>query len=452
MSEFDTAAEFQSMERTGRFTDEGGSPLRDFMARIKTGLWLDTAVFPPLQWAVPGLIAEGMTFLVGPPKLGKSWFALSVGLSVAIGERALGVIPVQRRHVLYMALEDGDRRMQFRARQLLAGESIPEWFEYLTDNRGLNLLAGAGAWLDTHPGGLVMLDTLGKIMPDAVGGETAYQRDYRIGGALKAVADDHPGSAVLVVHHTRKMASGDFMDATSGTNGLNGAADATIVLERARGEGNALVKISGRDVNEGEYAARMVDGAWMLDGADLAEAASRAREQRETQGLGDDSARVVAAVAQHPEGATPGHVAQAMGWESKKAGTYLGRLADAGRIRKVGRGTYTSVESVESVESGVGVETVETSTHPLDSTLSTHGVETDHPLSPALSTHSTLSTPGPEAGTKPSGQALTTAEHPRWGTCTRTKDGWTPQGIKAWNEWRDAGKPEIHIPAMGDPQ
>ncbi len=49
-------------------------------------------------------------------------------------------------------------------------------------------------------------------------------------------------------------------------------------------------------------------------------------------------------------------------------------------------------------------------------------------------------------------RTLQTAEHPTWGTCTRTKDGWTPQGIKAWNEWRDAGKPEIHIPAGGDPQ
>ena len=80
--------------------------------KIHNGAWLDAQEFPPLQWAVPGLIAEGMGFVIGPPKLGKSWFVLGIGLAVASGGKALGKIPVQSRPVLYAALEDGDRRMQ----------------------------------------------------------------------------------------------------------------------------------------------------------------------------------------------------------------------------------------------------------------------------------------------------------------------------------------------------
>ena len=71
---------------------------------MRNGTWLDAQTFPPLQWAVPGLIAEGMGLLVGPPKLGKSWFALGVGLAVAQGGYALGKIRVEQRPVLYAAL------------------------------------------------------------------------------------------------------------------------------------------------------------------------------------------------------------------------------------------------------------------------------------------------------------------------------------------------------------
>ena len=43
------------------------------LAGVRDGAWLDVQDFPPLRWAVPGLIPEGLTLLVGPPKAGKSW-------------------------------------------------------------------------------------------------------------------------------------------------------------------------------------------------------------------------------------------------------------------------------------------------------------------------------------------------------------------------------------------
>ncbi len=85
--------------------------------KIVTGDWLDAQVFPPMRWVVPGVIAEGLTILAGAPKLGKSWLALSLALAVASGTDALGCIDVGHpRPVLYLALEDGHRRLQFRSR------------------------------------------------------------------------------------------------------------------------------------------------------------------------------------------------------------------------------------------------------------------------------------------------------------------------------------------------
>ena len=59
--------------------------------------------YPEPKWAVPKLIPEGLTLLVGRPKMGKSWLALSLALEVASGGRALGSIPVKQGKAVYFA-------------------------------------------------------------------------------------------------------------------------------------------------------------------------------------------------------------------------------------------------------------------------------------------------------------------------------------------------------------
>ena len=75
-----------------------------------TELWGKT--FPAVRWAVPGLLPEGVTLLAGSPKIGKSWLALGIAVAVATGGIALGTIPVDPGEVLYLALEDTQRRLQ----------------------------------------------------------------------------------------------------------------------------------------------------------------------------------------------------------------------------------------------------------------------------------------------------------------------------------------------------
>gem|GEM_PF-2276682 len=342
----------------------------ELLARVKTGAWLNVQTFAPLEWAVPGLIPEGFGLVVGAPKLGKSWLVLGVGLAAAAGGAAFGAIPVEQRPVLYAALEDGDRRMQSRARALMKGEPIPAAFEYFTHAWPSEIIPLIDAWLTTHPGGLVMLDTLGRVMPTATPGESAYQRDYRVGAQLKRLVDGHPGSTLLVVHHTRKMGSSDFMDSTSGTNGLNGSADFTIVLERARSGSAALLKVTGRDVNEAEYSMSMSGGVWTLTGGSLTAAAAAADDAAQTSRLGDRQADVLRYVNDHPDGVTPGQVVDALGIDRATATTYLGRLSDAGRVVKPKRGLYTPVISVISVISDGDPVTG-------DNTHNTHNTPTD---------------------------------------------------------------------------
>lgn len=324
-----------------------------FKSLIRDGEWLDAQTFPALGWAVPGLIPEGFGLLIGPPKAGKSWAALSTALAVANGGKAFASVPVgPPRNVLYLALEDGDRRLQERCRLLLAGEPIPARLDYATRATPVEAVSLIQWWLTEHGGNkpLVLLDTLGKVSPPSNPGESAYGRDYRIGGTLKRLADDSIGSTLLAVHHDRKAGSEDFVDSVSGTHGLAGSADFIIVLDRRRQEDDGVLKVTGRDVMEAEYAMTLSSkGQWTLKGNDLAEAAANATTVKATAGLGDRSAEVVRFAAKHAEGIRAADVADELDISKDAAGTYLQRLDKAGRINKAGRGLYTPVLSVPSV-------------------------------------------------------------------------------------------------------
>lgn len=320
------------------------------LSLLRSGAWLDGQTFDPIRWAVPGLIPEGFGLLTGPPKAGKSWAALGIALSVASGGHALGTIYAGRpRPVLLLALEDGDRRIQRRCRHLLGQSPIPESLEYLTEATPAQVFEVIEEWLDIkgHLSPLVVLDTLGRVMPTALPGEGAYQRDYRVGARLKALAGRHPGTCLLVVHHIRKGALGDgadWMDSTSGTNGLNGSADFTVNLARPRNQDRGVLRVTGRDVPEGEFAVTCREGQWSLVGSTLDEAARAAAEDRETTGLGDRSTEILRFVTEAGAPVSPAQVADALGIPDARR--YLARLADGGRLSKVARGLYTPVPTV----------------------------------------------------------------------------------------------------------
>jgi hypothetical protein len=332
----------------------------DLLAGLRNGAWLDQQRFPPLSYAVPGVIPEGFTLLAAAPKIGKSWFSLGCGLAIASGGRALGVIPVDKRPVFYLALEDGDRRMQERCRALLLdGDPIPADLNYMTTGvQPSTVLLIIEEWMsryqDTAP--LVILDTLGKVMPPSLSGESAYGRDYRVGSGLKQLCDSRPGTSLLVNHHDRKADSADFVDSVSGTNGLAGAADTVVIIRRERHEKAGVMMVTGRDVTEGEYAVTFTDtGAWTLDGRILAEAAAAASQRRAMAGIGDRSAEILAFVSDHPGGVRAGEVEKALGPDARR---YLARLTDSGRLVRPSRGLYLLPHTP--------VPSVPTSQEPLD--------------------------------------------------------------------------------------
>ena len=330
----------------------------DPLAILRNATDLMARDFPPVQWAVPGIMPEGYVVLAGAPKVGKSWLSLAMLVAIARGGNALGVIDVgPARPVLHIALEDNSRRMQRRIRQL--GGATPNLFDFQTGEElpDHHAITFATAWLEQHrhERPVVCIDTLGRIMRAALPGQGTYERDYRLGATLKNLAEVAPGSTVLAVHHTRKaLGEGDWMETVSGTNGVNGAADATLVITRKRGEEAGRLSITGRDIeNDGTLAltrdATSQGMSWVLDGSSIEEAMQRVEETESVDDLGDTSKRIVEYVGKHLAGVGPKDVARDVRVDYDLAKRYLARLADSGSIRKTGRGRYTPVSPVSPV-------------------------------------------------------------------------------------------------------
>jgi hypothetical protein len=227
--------------------------------RTFTAESLQTMTFPPLNYLLPGLIPEGLCLLVSRPKLGKSWLVLDLAIATAEGRFVLGQLRPASGNVLYLAMEDGKRRLQRRLDKLLptfSGKWPPgltfatEWPR--SDQGGLTEIEN---WIKTaiEDGKcprLVIVDTLAQFRKIATG-KDVYLEDYAAISGLQKLASKY-NLTIIVVHHDRKSGADDVFDTVSGSLGLTGAADTIAILKRQAG--TMTFHIRGRDVEESEKA------------------------------------------------------------------------------------------------------------------------------------------------------------------------------------------------------
>jgi excisionase family DNA binding protein len=186
-------------------------------------------------------------------------------------------------------------------------------------------------WLDRNRDArMVVIDVFAKIRGAAPAGASAYEGDYAAVGAIKRLADNY-GVPFVLVHHVRKMGSEDFLAEVSGTNGIAGAADATFVLKRARGQADGVLYVTGRDVDENENALSFdtATGAWsLLDGP--------ADEHQTT----DTRAAIFRHLRANP-GTGPRAIAQATGLGEPNVKATCRRMLADGQLSADGKGRYS---------------------------------------------------------------------------------------------------------------
>ncbi|MFI0453204.1 AAA family ATPase [Actinomadura sp. 6N118] len=287
----------------------------------------------------------GVTVLAGPPKVGKPWLALGLAVTVASGGKALGKVDVDAGPALYLALEDTGRRLQSLLRTVLAGAMPPKDLTCVIECPALSQggVDRITAWLDAHPNArLVVIDVFAKVRGPRQVGMSAYDTDYRSVGEIKAIADRY-GVTFLVVHHTRKIESDDFLADVSGTNGIAGAADAILVLRRTRGKADDVLLVTGRDVDESEYAMAFnaEAGTWrMLD------------QPADELAMTDTRLAIIAHLRHHP-GQGPKQISEATGISYDLTKKTVKRMGDDNQLHSDGRpllrARRTCVSSVSAV-------------------------------------------------------------------------------------------------------
>jgi hypothetical protein len=297
---------------------------------------LQSMEFPLLTWIVPNIIpAEGVALICSKPKFGKSWLAFDLCIACTTERYILGNIRPARGSALYLALEDSKRRLQRRMTKLLPtfGATWPESLTLKTEWLRLHEggLDDIRAWYaDTKKTGrkpiLVVVDVLAKVRKP-VGARPLYEADY---GALADLAKlaNELGLAIVVLHHTRKMAADDLMETVSGSYGISGAVDTVLVM--ANKPNGAVLDVRGRDVESAELAIEFEKQTcrWRLLG-DAAEV--HVSSQR---------AKIIAALKEAGSPMTIPALIEATGMKRNALDVLLGRMAKEGEIRRVGKGLY----------------------------------------------------------------------------------------------------------------
>ena len=223
--------------------------------RLKTvtGEELMNEPIRPPNFIVDSLLSQGLHILAGAPKVGKSWLALWLAVTVAKGEPVWGM-SVKQGTTLYLCLEDSTLRIQNRLFEIT--EDAPANVHFCTESRvvGAGLEEQLETFLTEHPDtSLVIIDTLQMVR--STKRDNTYANDYSDLSALKKIADAH-SLAILLIHHLRKEnADDDVFKRISGTTAISGAVDSSFTLvEDGRGSGRATLYCIGRDIEYRELS------------------------------------------------------------------------------------------------------------------------------------------------------------------------------------------------------
>lgn len=219
---------------------------------VKNAMEIYRTSYPEPSFLVPGLIpTQGLIILAGPYKGCKSWFILYLCMTLSRSGIFLGVFFLAMRKGLYLALEDSDSRLHHRMHTLGFEPGVNSFIStsFPSGIEGINALRKL--LKDDPTLEYVVIDTLGKFSNGR--GKGGYQDDYDWIGSIKDIADEFE-IAIILVTHTRKLIDDrDEFNEISGSCGSMAAADAILVLKKARNSGDGTLACTGRDFEEKKY-------------------------------------------------------------------------------------------------------------------------------------------------------------------------------------------------------
>lgn len=236
--------------------------------------------FPPIRYLVEEVIPEGLSLLVGPPKLGKSLLCLNIATAVVTDGKALGKAEVLPGRVLYIDLDGSVRGTQRRLEALLHGkgkaetledlrrlEYYPEFPNHAPGEDREDAVSYLRAFLDRYEDTrLVVVDTLADVRSKTSGQRSMYETDREALTPFRDVLQEHDASGIFV-HHTNKRSSEDAIQKASGSTGLTSAVENVLFMQKA-GKDEAELKVRPREEEERAFSLSFDNHlmTWSLEG------------------------------------------------------------------------------------------------------------------------------------------------------------------------------------------
>lgn len=237
--------------------DQADPVLESLLPGLKT---IDSATilsteYPPIDWIVPDFLAPGLTFLVGKPKVGKSWLALQLAQAVLSGGKMFDK-DVTPGRVLILALEDNERRLNDRMKKqgwqikgggvdFMMADTFREQITALNAGGGKRLLR----FIEKKKYRLVIVDTFSRAIQ---GDQLDAGEMTEAVGPLQQYALTKGVAMVIVDHMPKNSPSQNPIDHVYGSVGKAGVTDLLWGLYKEQGRAGAKLAITGRDVAETE--------------------------------------------------------------------------------------------------------------------------------------------------------------------------------------------------------
>jgi hypothetical protein len=283
--------------------------------------------FPPLRWLVDDMIAAGhLVMLGGRPKSGKSWLVLQLAMAIDQGRPFLGR-DTRRGRVLYVALEDGERRVYQRC-QILRFQ--PERAAVLFDIAHFDADGLSGPGVEQVAS---LANNYDFIIVDTLISTLSGKANENDNPAMAAIVNElariahQKETAILLVHHTGKGSSENVFDLLRGASALRGAYDVGMLLDRKQDEKEAVLHMESRDVDLSNLTIRQAEGGagWDVLGNGLE--IKKIRVGR----------AMVELISEHGEGLTAAELAEASGRAASSLYTQLATAEKHGVVYQAKR-------------------------------------------------------------------------------------------------------------------
>lgn len=223
---------------------------------------------PEINYLVDNLLPAGLSLLVAKPKMGKSFLALQLCLAVSSGSDFLGRV-TKSGNALYLGLEDPMWRLRLRSDEFGDETAEANNIDFTTDapKLGDGLVAHLTEWLDcVKQPRLIVIDTLGEVMPAAPGRKSDYLHANEMLRPLQRLAFERDISIMAIHHANKNEDTADLYDQIHGSVGIAGVADTLLFMSRSRPATQARLDITGRDIEDTDLQLERHGVGWQVVG------------------------------------------------------------------------------------------------------------------------------------------------------------------------------------------